>query len=51
VWEGGLVLLFGNLDMRTYDTLIGFAAGVMTAVATTGMSTRRLLALSRDLCC
>jgi ZIP family zinc transporter len=34
---GGLVLLFGNLDMRTYDTLLGFAAGVMTAIATLGL--------------
>ncbi len=34
---GGLVLLFRNLDMRTYDTLLGFAAGVMTAIATLGL--------------
>jgi ZIP family zinc transporter len=34
---GGLVILFGNLDMRAYDTLLGFAAGVMTAVATLGL--------------
>jgi ZIP family zinc transporter len=34
---GGLVLLFGKLDMRTYDTLLGFAAGVMTAIATLGL--------------
>jgi ZIP family zinc transporter len=34
---GGLVLLFGDLNMRTYDTLLGFAAGVMTAIATLGL--------------
>jgi ZIP family zinc transporter len=34
---GALILLFGDLDMRTYDTLIGFAAGVMTAIATLGL--------------
>lgn len=34
---GALVLLFDDLDMRTYDTLIGFAAGVMTAIATLGL--------------
>lgn len=34
---GALVLLFGELDMRTYDTLLGFAAGVMTAIATLGL--------------
>ena len=35
---GGAVLaLFGKLDMRTYDGLLGFAAGVMTAVATLGL--------------
>jgi ZIP family zinc transporter len=34
---GGLVLLFGDLDMRTYDALLGFAAGVMTAIATLGL--------------
>jgi ZIP family zinc transporter len=34
---GALVLLFDNLDMRTYDALIGFAAGVMTAIATLGL--------------
>lgn len=35
---GGLmVALFGKLSMRTYDTLIGFAAGVMTAIATLGL--------------
>jgi ZIP family zinc transporter len=34
---GGLVVLFGELDMRAYDTMLGFAAGVMTAVATLGL--------------
>jgi ZIP family zinc transporter len=34
---GALVLLFDDLDMRTYDALIGFAAGVMTAIATLGL--------------
>jgi ZIP family zinc transporter len=35
---GGLaVALFHSLDMRTYDGLLGFAAGVMTAVATFGL--------------
>ena len=34
---GVLVALFGKLDMRTYDGLLGFAAGVMTAVATLGL--------------
>jgi ZIP family zinc transporter len=34
---GGLVALFGKLSMRTYDSLIGFAAGVMTAIATFGL--------------
>jgi ZIP family zinc transporter len=35
---GGLmVALLGKLSMRTYDTLIGFAAGVMTAIATLGL--------------
>lgn len=34
---GVLVALFGKLDMRTYDALLGFAAGVMTAVATLGL--------------
>ena len=34
---GGLVLLFGDLNMRTYDTMLGFAAGVMTAIATLGL--------------
>jgi len=40
---GGLLLsLFGNLDMRVYDTLLGFAAGVMTSVATIGLITQAL---------
>ena len=34
---GLLVALFGELNMRTYDGLIGFAAGVMTAIATLGL--------------
>ncbi len=34
---GMLVILFRRLDMRTYDTLLGFAAGVMTAIATFGL--------------
>jgi len=34
---GGLVALFKAPDMRLYDTLLGFAAGVMTAVATLGL--------------
>jgi zinc transporter, ZIP family len=34
---GGLVALLGVLKMRTYDALLGFAAGVMTAIATLGL--------------
>jgi ZIP family zinc transporter len=35
---GGLIVaLFDDLDMRTYDSLLGFAAGVMTAIATLGL--------------
>ncbi len=34
---GLLVALFPSFDMRTYDGLLGFAAGVMTAVATLGL--------------
>lgn len=34
---GAVVALFGHLDMRTYDGLLGFAAGVMTAIATFGL--------------
>jgi len=34
---GGVVALLRRLDMRTYDCLLGFAAGVMTAVATLGL--------------
>jgi ZIP family zinc transporter len=34
---GAIVAIFGNLNMRTYDALLGFAAGVMTAVATLGL--------------
>jgi ZIP family zinc transporter len=39
---GSLVLLVRRLDMRTYDTLLGFAAGVMTAVATLGLISESL---------
>ena len=35
---GVVVALFGEFDMRAYDTLLGFAAGVMTAVATLGLT-------------
>jgi ZIP family zinc transporter len=34
---GVVVALFPKLDMRLYDTLLGFAAGVMTAIATIGL--------------
>jgi len=34
---GLLVAFFGRFDMRTYDSLLGFAAGVMTAIATIGL--------------
>src|SRR4030042_6399906 len=34
---GLLVAAFPRLDMRLYDTLLGFAAGVMTAIATIGL--------------
>ncbi len=34
---GILVALFGEFNMRAYDTLLGFAAGVMTAIATLGL--------------
>jgi ZIP family zinc transporter len=34
---GAVVALFKTPDMRTYDTLLGFAAGVMTAIATLGL--------------
>jgi ZIP family zinc transporter len=35
---GGLIVaLLGDLDMRAYDGMLGFAAGVMTAVATLGL--------------
>jgi ZIP family zinc transporter len=34
---GAMVALFGDLNMRTYDSLLGFAAGVMTAIATLGL--------------
>ena len=34
---GATVALFPQLGMREYDTLLGFAAGVMTAIATIGL--------------
>jgi ZIP family zinc transporter len=34
---GTMVALLGDLDMRTYDGLLGLAAGVMTAIATLGL--------------
>ena len=34
---GTVVALFRPISMRTYDTLLGFAAGVMMAVATLGL--------------
>lgn len=34
---GVVVALLKTISMRTYDTLLGFAAGVMTAVATFGL--------------
>jgi ZIP family zinc transporter len=34
---GLLIALFGRFDMRAYDSLLGFAAGVMTAIATLGL--------------
>lgn len=34
---GCLVAVFGKLNTRTYAGLLGFAAGVMTAVATLGL--------------
>jgi ZIP family zinc transporter len=34
---GVLVAVLRKLDMRTYDGLMGFAAGVMTAIATLGL--------------
>ncbi len=34
---GGLVALLGELKMRTYDALLGFAVGVMTVIATLGL--------------
>ena len=40
---GGLsVVLYRDLGMKTYDALLGFAAGVMTAVATLGLIDRAL---------
>ena len=39
---GTLVALFPKLDMRTYDGLLGFAAGVMTAIATLGLISEAL---------
>ena len=37
---GASVALLRRLEMRTYDALLGFAAGVMTAVATMGLAVR-----------
>ena len=37
-----MVALLGELNMRTYDALLGFAAGVMTAIATLGLITESL---------
>jgi len=34
---GALVALFPRMGMREYDSLLGFAAGVMTAIATLGL--------------
>lgn len=34
---GVLVAVLSRFDMRLYDTLLGFAAGVMTAIATSGL--------------
>lgn len=34
---GAAVAVLRRLDMRTYDALLGFAAGVMTAIATIGL--------------
>ncbi len=34
---GALVALFPRMGMREYDALLGFAAGVMTAIATLGL--------------
>ncbi len=40
---GGLVAILDRLDMRTYDSLLGFAAGVMTAIATSGLISEALV--------
>ena len=40
---GAIVAILGGLDMRTYDALLGFAAGVMTAVATLGLVNESLV--------
>jgi len=39
---GLLVALFPRFDMRVYDTLLGFAAGVMTSIATIGLISEAL---------
>jgi ZIP family zinc transporter len=39
---GAVVAILGKLNMRTYDALLGFAAGVMTAIATLGLITESL---------
>lgn len=39
---GGLVALLGKPNIRFYDGLLGFAAGVMTAIATLGLISEAL---------
>ena len=39
---GVLVVILGKLSLRVYDGLLGFAAGVMTAIATFGLITGAL---------
>ena len=34
---GFAVALLGKMDMKVYDSLLGFSAGVMTAVAPLGL--------------
>ncbi|MCX5852234.1 MAG: ZIP family metal transporter [Deltaproteobacteria bacterium] len=34
---GGIVAMFGTLNMRAFSGLLGFAAGTMTAIATLGL--------------
>jgi len=40
---GLLVAVLGELDMRAYDSLLGCAAGVMTAIATLGLIQQSLV--------